>query len=39
VILCSKDDSVLREYLAAYPEVEVVVDESPSVLPSEEETG
>src|SRR5437762_10154848 len=27
VILCSKDDTVLRKYLASYPDVEVVVDE------------
>ena len=39
VILCSKDDTVLREYLAPYPEVEVVVDEVAPTLPSEEETG
>jgi hypothetical protein len=39
VILCSKDDNVLRAYLAPYPEVEVVVDEAAPALPSEEETG
>jgi hypothetical protein len=39
VILCSKDDNVLRQYLAPYPEVEVVVDEAAPVVPSEEETG
>jgi len=39
VILCSKDDTVLREYLAPYPEVEVVVDEISPTLPSEEEAG
>jgi len=39
VILCSKDDNVLRGYLAPYPEVEVVVDEAAPVVPSEEETG
>lgn len=36
VILCSKDDAVLREYLKPYPEVEVVVDESAPTVPSEE---
>jgi hypothetical protein len=39
VILCSKDDSVLRAFLVSYPEVEVVIDEAAPVLPSEEETG
>jgi hypothetical protein len=39
VILCSKDDSVLRAYLVSYPEVEVVIDEAAPALPSEEETG
>ena len=39
VILCSKDDTVLRKYLASYPDVEVVVDEVAPVLPSDEETG
>jgi hypothetical protein len=39
VILCSKDDSVLRPYLVSYPEVEVVIDEAAPALPSEEETG
>ena len=39
VILCSKDDAVLRPYLASYPEVEVVVDEVAPALPSEEEAG
>ena len=38
VILCSKDDTVLRVYLASYPEVEVIVDDAAPVLPSEEET-
>ena len=27
VILCSKDDTVLRKYLASYPDAELVVDE------------
>jgi len=35
VILCSKDDSVLRAFLVSYPEVEVVIDEAAPVLPSE----
>jgi hypothetical protein len=39
VILCSKDDRVLRAYLVSYPEVEVVIDEAAPALPSEEETG
>jgi hypothetical protein len=39
IILCSKDDAVLRPYLVAYPEVEVVVDEVAPVKVSEEEAG
>ena len=39
VILCSKDDLVLREYLKPYPEVEVEIDTVAPTLPSEEETG
>ena len=39
VILCSKDDVVLKEYLHDYPNVEVVVDEQAPVLISEEEAG
>jgi len=33
IILCSKDDAVLREYLAPYPDIEVVVDEAPLETP------
>jgi hypothetical protein len=39
VILCAKDDRVLRAYLVSYPEVEVAIDEAAPVWPSEEEMG
>jgi len=37
VILYTKDDTVLREYLSPYPEVEVIVDDVVPTQPSEEE--
>lgn len=39
VILCRKDDSVLHPLLAAYAEVEVVVDTGVPTLPTEGEVG